>query len=192
VESSLNRVFYLPRLPRQYYQGDAVVFWTLTIRNKATGWLTPQFHSHFREFMLHTAAREGLLCPIYCVMPDHLHLVWMGLRKDTDQRTAMAFFRTHLEPNLAPAKFQHQAQDRVLREEQRRGDAFADVCANVANNPVRAGLIEQNGKWPYTGSVVPGYPRLDPAHGQFWSRFWKLYRSMQDKDAGDIIRPPLD
>jgi hypothetical protein len=25
----LNRAFYLPRLPREYYQADAVVHWTL-------------------------------------------------------------------------------------------------------------------------------------------------------------------
>ena len=25
----VNRHFYLPRLPRDYYQGDAVVHWTL-------------------------------------------------------------------------------------------------------------------------------------------------------------------
>jgi hypothetical protein len=36
----LNRAFSLPRLPREYYQGDAVVFWTLTIYNQAHGWLT--------------------------------------------------------------------------------------------------------------------------------------------------------
>ncbi len=27
----LNRAFYLPRLPREHYQADAVVFWTLTV-----------------------------------------------------------------------------------------------------------------------------------------------------------------
>src|SRR6266498_1132167 len=27
----LNKAFYLPRLPREYYQADAVVHWTLTI-----------------------------------------------------------------------------------------------------------------------------------------------------------------
>ncbi|HZI30731.1 MAG TPA: hypothetical protein VFF11_00215, partial [Candidatus Binatia bacterium] len=78
----LNRAFYLPRLPRGYYQADAVVFWTLTVFDKVKGWLTSAFHQRFRELMLHTAAREGLACPIYCLMPDHIHLVWMGLRLD--------------------------------------------------------------------------------------------------------------
>jgi len=65
----LNRAFYLPRLPHEHDQGDAVVFWTLTIFDKVQGWLTAAFHQRFRELMLHAAAREGLLCPIYGLMP---------------------------------------------------------------------------------------------------------------------------
>ena len=39
------------------------------------------------------AAREGLACPIYCLMPDHLH-TWfeMGLRRNSDQLNGMAFY----------------------------------------------------------------------------------------------------
>jgi hypothetical protein len=33
------RTFYLPRLNREFYQGDAVVHWTLTIFDRKTGWL---------------------------------------------------------------------------------------------------------------------------------------------------------
>jgi hypothetical protein len=120
LQDPLNRAFSLPRLPREHYQGDAVVHWTLTMFDKAKGWLTPALHSQFRELMLHAAAREGLLCPAYCLMPDHLHLVWMGLRLDTDQLNGMAFLRTYLEPAVSPAKFQPQAHDEVLREQRRK------------------------------------------------------------------------
>ena len=100
------RTYFLPRLAREFYQGDAVVHWTLTVFNHGTGWLNESFHWQFRELLLHAAAREGLLCPVYCLMPDHLHLVWMGLRADSDQKNGMAFLRTHLEPLLAPHRFQ--------------------------------------------------------------------------------------
>lgn len=81
---------YLPRLRRECYQADAVIFWTMPISGRAQGWLNDRFHASFREMMLHTAAREGLLCPAYCLMPDHVHLVWMGLRRDTDQAVPQA------------------------------------------------------------------------------------------------------
>jgi REP element-mobilizing transposase RayT len=187
----LNRAFYLPRLPREYYQGDAVVFWTLTIFDKAKGWLTPQLHQRFRELLLHTAAREGLLCPAYCLMPDHLHLVWMGLRLDTDQLNGMAFLRTHFEPELLPAKFQPQAQDKVLREEQRKRNAFASVCFYITANPVRAGLVAKPEDWPFLGCVVPGYPKLNPLESDFWPKFWRLYARLRQPDAGNIKRPLL-
>jgi putative transposase len=170
----LNRALSLPRLPREYYQGDALVHWTLTTFDRAKGWLTPALHGQFRELMFHAASREGLVCPIYCLMPDHLHLVWMGLRLDTDQIYAMAFLRTYLEPALKPARFQPQPQDNMLRKEERRRGAFASVCFYIAANPVRAGLMKETEIWPYTDCIVPGYPKLSPQDDGFWPKFWKI------------------
>ncbi len=87
---------YLPRLKREFYQADAVIFWTMPISNRWRGWLTDHFHATFREMMLHAAVREGLVCPAYCLMPDHIHLVWMGLRRDTDQRNGIKFLRAQI------------------------------------------------------------------------------------------------
>ena len=187
----LNRVLCLPRLPREHYQAAAVVFWTLTVFDKTKGWLTSGFHQRFRELMLHAAAREGLLCPIYCLMPDHLHLVWMGLRLDSDQLNGMAFLRTYLEPELSPAKFQPQPQDEVLREEQRKRDGFAKVCFYIAANPVRAELIGGKEVWPFTGCVIPGYPKLNPLAEDYWSKFWRIFARLRQPDAGNIKRPPI-
>ncbi|HEY1719402.1 MAG TPA: hypothetical protein VGH42_14075 [Verrucomicrobiae bacterium] len=53
-----DRNFYLPRLSREHYQGDAVIHWTMPIALRSTGWLNEFFHARFRELMLHAAARE--------------------------------------------------------------------------------------------------------------------------------------
>ena len=132
----------LPRLEKHRYQGHAVVFWTNTLEERARGWLTPSFHATFRELMLHAAAREQLFCPAYCLMPDHLHLIWMGFRRESDQLNAMKFLRTHLEPALGSGReWQHQPHDHVLREEERKRNAFAGFCFYTLANPVRAGLV---------------------------------------------------
>lgn len=182
---------YLPRLPREYYLGSAVVHWSMPIAMRVRGWLTPDFHQRFRELLLHTAAREGLLCPAYCLMPDHLHLMWMGLRFDTDQRNAAAFLRTHLEPLLSPAKFQHQAHDHVLKASERKRSAFAAVCFYIQENPVRAELVAHSRDWEFLGAVVPGYPTLHPLQPDYWSKFWKLYAQMLQPDAGHRTLPPI-
>ena len=191
LRDPLNRAFSLPRLPREYYQADAVVHWTLTIFDRRQGWLTPAFHTEFRELLLHTAARESLVCPVYCLMPDHLHLVWMGLRLDSDQLKSMAFLRTYLKPALQPVKFQPQAQDNVLRGEERKRNAFAKVCHYITDNPVRAELMKANQAWPYTGCIVPGYPKLNPVAEDFWPKFWKIYAALRQPNAGNIKRPPF-
>jgi putative transposase len=181
----------LPRLPREYYQGDAFVHWTLSTHDRATGWLTGKFHMRSRELLLHAAAREGLFCPAYCLMPDHLHLVWMGLRLDSDQLNGMAFLRRYLEPALTPVKFQPQAHDSVLRETEREHGAFAKVCFYILNNPVKAELVSNAEDWNFCGAVVPGYPTLSPMVPDFWEKFWKLYAKSRHPDAGNIKKPPF-
>ena len=180
----------LPRLQRIYYQQDAVVHWTMTTQHRATGWLTNDMHTRFRELMLHTAAREGLCCPVYCLMPDHMHLVWMGLRPDTDQLNGMAFLRTYLGPVLRPHRFQHQAHDHVFSDEERERNAFAKVCFYILNNPVRAGLVQRAEDWEFSGSVIPGYPVADPRTAGFWDRYWKWYVAARDPATGNRMLPP--
>jgi putative transposase len=186
-----NRAFYLPRLPREHYQGDAVVHWTMPVAMRKTGWISETFHAHFREMMLHAAAREGLFCPTYCLMPDHIHLVWMGLRRDSDQRNGMRFLREHVGKAFRAHRFQHQPHDHVLRAHERKRAAFARVCFYIVDNARKAGLVEHPRDWPFAGAMVVGYPKLHPLDEGFWPLFWKLYYSVRATDAGDIKRPPL-
>jgi REP element-mobilizing transposase RayT len=191
MEPRTERKFFLPRLPREYYQGDAVVHWTLPIAHREQGWLTDSFHSAFREIVLHAASRERLLCPVYCLMPDHLHFIWVGLARTTDQLRAMAFLRTHLKPALAPYDFQHQSHDHVLKPDERARGAFAKTCFYILANPVRAELVQEPAEWRFSGTVIPGYPKLDPLDETFWPIFWKTLTATRDSDAGQIIRPPI-
>lgn len=184
------RTHYLPRLSPEFYQGDAATHWTLTVFDRGTGWLNDRIHCRFRELMLHTAVREQLFCPVYCLMPDHIHLLWIGLNRESDQRNGMSFLRTHLKSLLKPVKLQPQAHDHVLRDEDRRRNAFAKVCFYILANPVRAGLSKENETWPFSGAIVPGYPALHPLEKDFWQLFWKLYLSARSADAGLRKLPP--
>jgi putative transposase len=191
IGSGTDRSFYLQRLPREYYQADAVIHWTMPIAMRGTGWLNDGFHAHFREVMLHAAAREGLFCPTYCLMPDHIHLVWMGMRRETDQKNGTKFLREHLGPHLRPHRFQHQAHDHVLRAEQRKRNAFAKVCFYIIDNARKEGLVEHPKEWRFCGAVIPGYPAIHPLEQDCWPKFWKLYSAALAPDAGKIARPPF-
>ncbi len=167
------------------------MFWTMPIAHRARGWLDATFHAAFRETMLHAAAREGLLCPAYCLMPDHVHLVWMGLRAETDQRNGMRFLRAELGRLMAPYRFQHQAYDHVLTADERSRHVFSVACAGyVLMNPVRADLVTAPEDWPYSGAVIPGYPRRSPFDAGYWPWLWERYFEMCASGIDQRVLPP--
>jgi len=188
-----NFSHYLPRLKREFYQADAVVFWTMPIHLRHRGWLNDRFHATFREMMLHSAAREAVLCPAYCLMPDHIHFVWMGLCRNMDQRNGVKFLRAQLGPFLKPAKFQHQPHDHVLKPEERQRQAFSLACAEyVLLNPLKAKLVQKSNEWPYVGSVIPGYPRTNPFDNEYWPWFWKHYFEKREPGIEERVLPPRE
>jgi putative transposase len=174
----MNHPDHLPRLDDSAYRGTAWIHWTMTLRDRARGWLDDRMHGRVRELLLHTMARHHLHCAAYCLMPDHAHFLWMGLWEGSDQRLAARFFRKHWNAALADhgVRLQPQAYDHVLRESERRPDAFEDTVIYIFKNPERAKLVEDWRTWPHAGTILPGYPDL-PADrfGEFWPMFWKIH-----------------
>jgi putative transposase len=72
-------------------------------------------------------------------------------------------------------ELQPQAYDHVLREDERKQNAFAKVCFYILANPVRAELMKREDDWPFSGAIVPGYPDLYPFQEVYWELFWKIY-----------------
>ena len=165
----------LPRLSPEHYQGHAFVFWTHSVEDRRTGWLSGSFHKTFREILLHASARYALTCPVYCLMPDHAHLVWLGMAPTSNQKQATKFLRQHLTPGLAPAKWQRQPHDHVLDEKERDRNAFQSTCHYIQENPVRQGLVMDWADYEYTGCMHPGYPELNVRAEDYWLRFWRIY-----------------
>jgi hypothetical protein len=62
----------------------------------------------FSRTVAHASAREGLFCPTYVLMPDHLHLIWMGLKLASDQINGMRFLRKYL-TGTHPSRFNRRA-----------------------------------------------------------------------------------
>ena len=174
---------HLPRLTPQHYRGQAYVHWTMTTRDRATGWLIPIFYYKFRELLAHTMFRYGLTCPIYCCMPDHIHFLWIGILDRADQQLAAKFFRKQINPVLEKlgARLQRQPYDHVLRDEERDREAFEATAEYIARNPERAGLVPFDGyrEYKFTGCLAPGYPELDLWQPDYWERFWRTYSYLQ-------------
>lgn len=187
---------YLRRLSPAHYRGQSYVHWSMTMDDRKQGWLIPIFYYKFREILTHTMFRYGLCCPIYCCMPDHVHLLWVGILDGSDQRVAVKFFRSQLNPILAKlgCQFQQQPFDHVLTEDQRERSAFENIVEYIARNPERADLVkvDRYREYKYTGCLVPGYPDLSPWQAGYWDLFWRIYARFREKglvrcteEAGD-------
>ena len=162
----------LPRLDPSFYRGRAYVFWTHTTERRERFDWNPARHFCFREILLHTCLRYHLATPVYCLMPDHIHLFWIGLAESSDQRRASSFFRKYFGQHMRP-NWQQQPHDHVVREDERRTGRYADTVQYILANPVRANLVEQWENYPYLGAMLPGYPDLDRRNPDFQERFWK-------------------
>ena len=169
----------MKRLAPEWYRGRTFVFWTYTVQDRRTGWLDDRFHASFREIQLHTLARYQLVCLSYCLMPDHVHLLWAGLAPDSDQDRAASFFHKYTGRALHARgyKWQKQAWDVVLREKDRERGALVGTVFYIAENPVRKGYARQASDWSWSGAQASGYPELDWRMPDFHSRVWKIYET---------------
>lgn len=87
-------------------------------------------------------------------MPDHLHLLLVASSGDADLIEAMKRFKqgtgfTYKQQERQPL-WQKSYYDHVLR----RDEDIRFVARYIAENPVRAGLVEHYGEYPLTGSLI--------------------------------------
>lgn len=151
----------------------------MTLDRRARGWLSPLIHSRLREILVHLSAKYHLACPAYCLMPDHGHFLFMGCQPQSDQLRAARLLRTHWN-TILPAGFrlQKQGYDHVLLESEREQNAFQGIAHYILKNPERSGLIRDGIKYPYSGSILAGYPSLQPDDEGFWKSFWIAFGKM--------------
>jgi len=169
----------LSRLDPQSYRGRQWVHWIMTINQRQTGWLGEIHHLRFREVLCHTMARENLICPAYCLMPDHGHFLFGGLGTGSDQKNAVKILRREwnriLKEVAPPCELQSQPFDHVLTESERERGTFGEIAGYILENPRRAGFVDSYKDWPCLGSMVVGYPTIDPRDEEFYPLFWRIY-----------------
>jgi REP element-mobilizing transposase RayT len=170
----------LKRLSPLFYHGKSYVHWTFTMQDRKTGWLTDAHHQVLRRILFQWLVRYHQCCPVYCLMPDHAHFVFVGLNDHADQMSLVRELSREWNHYLHPVSLSLQAYDNVLKEEDRAKDAFPDLIHYILQNPVRKELVSDWQAWPYSGAILPGYPNLDPRKDYFWENFWKGYRQQAD------------
>ena len=102
--------------------------------------------------------RNGKLYDLYtfCVMPNHVHLVFKPLVGDDGVTYSLPFILMGLKgytgrkANVILGRrgifWQRESYDRVIRDE----EALLRVIEYVLNNPVKAGLVRRWEDWPWS------------------------------------------
>jgi putative transposase len=118
----------------------------------------PHFQAHdvcarFVEVLRARALEEAFELLVYCVMPDHVHLVVEGLTAEADLRRFISAAKQRTGFDFGCERRERLWQkgwfDRVLRRE----EDTLDVCRYVAANPVRARLAATLPDYPHLGST---------------------------------------
>ena len=100
------------------------------------------------------ARKMGVLLIAYCVMPDHVHILVtsegqanpLTFVERIKGKTTHQFWRRGGEGRL----WQRGFYDHVLRP----SEATEDLARYILGNPVRKGLADSPGDYPFSGSVI--------------------------------------
>jgi REP element-mobilizing transposase RayT len=95
------------------------------------------------------ATRHRCSVPVFTFMPDHLHLLARGEANDSDTWAAVSSFHRAVGIHFPEVDFQKDFYDRVIKW----FEGWENEAWYIANNPVRAQLVDDPFRWPYTGSI---------------------------------------
>ncbi len=142
-----------PRLPREQYRGLKTISVTINVEQRQPIFTDETLVRRLEEILHEELPKHGCRAPIYCFMPDHLHLMVQGLSDDADILTPVERFKLRAGILLAimkvPAKLQSGFYDHIVR----CGDDWRKQGRYIALNPVRAGLVGDLMAYPFTGVI---------------------------------------
>jgi len=151
------------RLPLACYQGEVAVAFTARLTAGSPPLTGPDVVHALIAALGISARHHKCTVPIYCFMPNHLHVILQGTVPDADTWKAMGAFKQRsgywFRRYCPDTRWQKDFYDHILRDE---GDV-RDAIVYVASNPLRAGLARDPREYPYTGAIdlEPTEPR-DP------------------------------
>lgn len=144
---------YTPYCPTFHYLGRYSYLLTFVTFERQPIFTDSSNVELVRTQMFRAAAEKHFEVILYCFMPDHLHLIVLGIADDADlkvfvkhakQYAGYHYRHSHEQQRL----WQHGSNDHIVRDD-------VDLLARlryVVNNPVAAGLVERPEEYPFLGS----------------------------------------
>jgi len=140
-------------LAKEVYKGRILLALTLCIKNRVKTFIDPQVVNIFTKTLEEVAARSNCTIPVYCFMPDHLHLILSGNDDEVDLLKVINAYKQKtgfwLSRNRKGILWQKDFYDHVIRKE----EGLTACIKYILDNPVRKGIVAEWQEYPFKGSV---------------------------------------
>jgi putative transposase len=141
-----------PRMPREYYVGEQTVAFTAVTDRRLRIFSKAETIAPLVERLGVAAKKFDCVIPIYCFMPDHLHVMFTGLRDHSDTLAAMTRFKLLSGLWFERKKldgWQGSFHDHVVMGHR----DWRSHARYIANNPIRWGLATDPFEYSFTGTI---------------------------------------
>ena len=141
-----------PRIPDFDYVGPLAVFFTISTRSRRPAFLDPEIAGYAVDQILQIAEAFEIELSAYCFMPDHVHVLAMGLHDQSETVTMIVRWKQKTgywhRQRTREFLWQPGYWERVLRDE----DDVAQAVRYIVANPLRAGLAIDLTTYPWIGA----------------------------------------
>ena len=155
------------RLVPVNYIGQRAYFVTLCCHERSIQFREPENSEWFLAHLRDVTAASFFAVIAYCVMPDHVHLLVMGLSPRSDFLGFMKALKIKTSRELVKRGggilWQKKYFDHILRPKESMDAAAWYIWAN----PVRGGLAAEVGIYPFAGSFTGSMP-MDRKGKEIW------------------------
>jgi REP element-mobilizing transposase RayT len=130
------------RLPLERYAGKRTVAYTILVEDRKPLFQKQDVIDRLLDLLALKMGTYKCDVPIYCFMPDHLHVLARGLDDDANSKIAMDRFKLSvgiwLGTNYPAYSLHHDYFDHIVR----CSEDWGNQARYIALNPVRRGLVE--------------------------------------------------
>ncbi len=162
------------RLRPENYRGQQLYFLTLCFHNRARTGADSRLASWLIERMRSHAETNAFLVHAYSIMPDHVHLLAHGAKRDSDLLKFVEAFKQdtgfHFHSRTSRRLWQFKYYDHIVRKPE---DA-QKIARYIWMNPVRKGLCSAPHDYPFSGSLTDsGTAMFGRPSEDTWTPPWK-------------------
>jgi len=150
----MTKVQKRTRLKNFDYKGYYRYYLTINTNYKIKFFTNKEIFQQVRKILKNLSEKYGFAVWVYCFMPNHLHFLVEGKKKDSDLKKFMALFKQkssyYFKKKTAKKLWQENYYEHVLRKD----EDTIKVVKYILNNPVRADLVENYYEYPCSGSFA--------------------------------------